>query len=148
MPRDAYGTVLMKRSYIFSLFLHIQWPKKWTTEFFLATSSNINRFPKFFHALARPSVVLSCSCVLDIDWQQKKNQESPADARVTRDSAVIPRWPSAAVLSVSDSNKDWLIDITSIQTHLMHWIDYLACSSYALCTYSNFSTQRLITEKR
>jgi len=25
-------------------------------------------------------------------------QESPADARVTRDSAVIPRWPSAAIL--------------------------------------------------
>jgi len=25
-------------------------------------------------------------------------QESPADARVTRDSAVIPRWPSTAIL--------------------------------------------------
>ena len=25
-------------------------------------------------------------------------QESPADARVTSDSAVIPRWPSAAIL--------------------------------------------------
>jgi len=25
-------------------------------------------------------------------------QESPADARVTRDGAVIPRWPSAAIL--------------------------------------------------
>jgi len=25
-------------------------------------------------------------------------QESPADARVTRDSAVIPRWPSDAIL--------------------------------------------------
>jgi len=25
-------------------------------------------------------------------------QESPADARVTRDSAIIPRWPSAAIL--------------------------------------------------
>jgi len=25
-------------------------------------------------------------------------QESPAVARVTRDSAVIPRWPSAAIL--------------------------------------------------
>jgi len=27
-------------------------------------------------------------------------QESPADARVTRDSAVIPRWPSAAILDI------------------------------------------------
>jgi len=29
---------------------------------------------------------------------KKHSQESPADARVTRDSAVIPRWPSAAIL--------------------------------------------------
>jgi len=27
-------------------------------------------------------------------------QESPADARITRDSAVIPRWPSAAILDI------------------------------------------------
>jgi len=27
-------------------------------------------------------------------------QESPADARVTRDSAVIPRWPSAAIMDI------------------------------------------------
>jgi len=27
-------------------------------------------------------------------------QESPADARVTRDSAVIPRWPSAAIFDI------------------------------------------------
>jgi len=27
-------------------------------------------------------------------------QESPADARVTRDSAIIPRWPSAAILDI------------------------------------------------
>jgi len=27
-----------------------------------------------------------------------QKQESPADARVTRDNAVIPRWPSAAIL--------------------------------------------------
>jgi len=29
-------------------------------------------------------------------------QESSADARVTRDSAVIPRWPSAAILDFID----------------------------------------------
>jgi len=27
-------------------------------------------------------------------------QESPADARVTRDSAIIPRWLSAAILDI------------------------------------------------
>jgi len=27
-------------------------------------------------------------------------QESPADARVTHDSAIIPRWPSAAILDI------------------------------------------------
>ena len=27
-------------------------------------------------------------------------QESPDDARVTRDSAVIPRWPAAAILDI------------------------------------------------
>jgi len=27
-------------------------------------------------------------------------QESPADARVTRDSTIIPRWPSAAILDI------------------------------------------------
>jgi len=27
-------------------------------------------------------------------------QESPADARVTRDSAIIPRWPLAAILDI------------------------------------------------
>ena len=27
-------------------------------------------------------------------------QESPSDARVTHDSAVIPRWPSAAILNI------------------------------------------------
>jgi len=27
-------------------------------------------------------------------------QESPADARVTRNSAVIPKWPSAAILDI------------------------------------------------
>jgi len=30
----------------------------------------------------------------------KTEQESPADARVTRDSAIIQRWPSAAILDV------------------------------------------------
>jgi len=30
-------------------------------------------------------------------------QESPADARVMRDSAVIPRWPSAAILDFIES---------------------------------------------
>jgi len=28
----------------------------------------------------------------------KRKLESPADATVTRDSAVIPRWPSDAIL--------------------------------------------------
>jgi len=27
-------------------------------------------------------------------------QESPADAMVTRDIAIIPRWPSAAILDI------------------------------------------------
>jgi len=27
-----------------------------------------------------------------------RKQESPADARVTRDSAAIPRWPTTAIL--------------------------------------------------
>jgi len=27
-------------------------------------------------------------------------QESPADTRVTRDSAIIPRWPSGAILDI------------------------------------------------
>jgi len=31
---------------------------------------------------------------------RKKQQESPADARVTRDSAVIPKWPTAAILDI------------------------------------------------
>jgi len=31
-------------------------------------------------------------------FYRKIKQESPAGARVTRDSAVIPRWPSAAIL--------------------------------------------------
>ena len=30
-------------------------------------------------------------------------QESPADARVTRDSAVIPRWPSTAILDIMEA---------------------------------------------
>jgi len=29
-------------------------------------------------------------------------QESPAEARVTRDSALIPRWPSAAILDITE----------------------------------------------
>ena len=29
-------------------------------------------------------------------------QKGPADARVTRDSAVIPRWPSAAILDFTE----------------------------------------------
>jgi len=33
---------------------------------------------------------------------QDKVQESPADARVTGDSAVIPRWPSAAILDIME----------------------------------------------
>jgi len=32
--------------------------------------------------------------------QATTKQESPADARVTRDSAIIPRWPSAAILDI------------------------------------------------
>jgi len=31
---------------------------------------------------------------------KRAKQESPDDARVTRDSAVIPRWPSAAILVI------------------------------------------------
>jgi len=34
---------------------------------------------------------------MNLDYIYRK-QESPADARVTRDSAVIPRWPSDAIL--------------------------------------------------
>jgi len=34
-----------------------------------------------------------------INSQQCK-QKSPADARVTHDSAIIPRWPSAAILDI------------------------------------------------
>ena len=30
----------------------------------------------------------------------QNRQESPADARVTRDSAVIPIWPPAAILDI------------------------------------------------
>jgi len=32
--------------------------------------------------------------------QKQLEQESPADARVTRDSAIIPRWPLAAILDI------------------------------------------------
>jgi len=31
-----------------------------------------------------------------------EKQESPADARVTRDSTVIPTWPSAAILDITE----------------------------------------------
>jgi len=33
-------------------------------------------------------------------FQKITKQESPAVARVTRDSAIIPRWPSAAILDI------------------------------------------------
>jgi len=36
---------------------------------------------------------MDAACVLE-------KQESPADAMVTRYSAVIPRWPSAAILDI------------------------------------------------
>jgi len=32
--------------------------------------------------------------------QQHGRQESPADARVMRYSAIIPRWPSATILDI------------------------------------------------
>jgi len=35
-----------------------------------------------------------------LDNPKQTQQESPADARVTRDSAIIPRWPSAAILDI------------------------------------------------
>ena len=35
-----------------------------------------------------------CNCKAKVYFKQ----ESPADTRVTRDSAIIPRWPSAAIL--------------------------------------------------
>jgi len=37
---------------------------------------------------------------LTVKYRNNEQQESPADARVTRDSAVIPRWPSAAILDI------------------------------------------------
>jgi len=36
-------------------------------------------------------------CIVSIT---RYKQESPSDTRVTRDSAVIPRWPSAAILDI------------------------------------------------
>jgi len=33
-------------------------------------------------------------------WDRNMEQESPADARVTSDSAIIPIWPSAAILDI------------------------------------------------
>jgi len=31
---------------------------------------------------------------------RERKQESPADVRITRDSAIIPSWPSAAILDI------------------------------------------------
>ena len=39
--------------------------------------------------------VVAVHCIVSIGLQK-----SPADARVTRDSAVIPRWLSAAILDI------------------------------------------------
>jgi len=36
----------------------------------------------------------------DASTDDSDEQENPADARTTRDSAVIPRWPSAAILDI------------------------------------------------
>jgi len=43
-------------------------------------------------------MICIAKCVRSAPTFAEEEQESPADARVTRDSAVIPRWPSAAIL--------------------------------------------------
>jgi len=38
--------------------------------------------------------------------KRQVKQESPADARVTRDSAVIPRWSSAAIMDIIETDPE------------------------------------------
>jgi len=51
-----------------------------------------------FHSHLKPCPILSYPSLFG-RWTVSV-QESPADARVTRESAVIPRWPSAAILDI------------------------------------------------
>jgi len=49
---------------------------------------------------SRPKWALRPICLVGPLFTALPKQESPANARVTRDSAVIPRWPSAAILHI------------------------------------------------
>ena len=47
------------------------------------------------HGPQRTSIALTCSAS-----NGNNKQESSADAKVTRDSVVVPKWPSAAILDI------------------------------------------------
>jgi len=50
------------------------------------------------HVRAHVALVNDALYSIHITAISQSKQESPADARVTRDSAIIPRWPPATIL--------------------------------------------------
>ena len=80
---------------------------------------------------------------LTADHCTLSTQESPADARVTRDSAVIPRWPSAAILNFIEpqiASFDPPTAKTLVPEPDMEWIGCTVCEIFAFALYCDLET--------
>ena len=68
-------------------------------------------------------------------------QESPADAKVTRDRAIIPRWPSAAILDVIKPQiAPFDPPTTKTLTYNMEWIGRTVCEIFAFKLHCDIET--------
>jgi len=67
-------------------------------------------------------------------------QESPGDARVMRNSAVIPRWPSAANLDIMEPVIRSADPINHCLEPNMEWIGCTVCEIFAFKQYCDLET--------
>jgi len=105
-----------------------------------------------FISVCRPVLTKACMCMSDCSFPFDKillrsrdignqvAQESPADARVTRESAVIPRWPSAAIFYFIEPVIAPFDPPTPRLESNMEWIGCIICEIFTFKLYCYLET--------
>ena len=75
-------------------------PRRRATPVVPISTTNCGYRGHWMSTLCAAVLLAHANCQSFATFEGETVQESPAVARVTRDSAVIPRWPSAAILDI------------------------------------------------